>query len=66
MFTEYRTRRLAGEVADLNGKKAKVTFRTCNNEQDLLNAVIVKLKRMGEWKGETPLQMVRQFKLHEQ
>ncbi|WP_146449900.1 phage integrase [Vibrio kanaloae] len=66
MFTEYRTRRLAGEVADLNGKKAKVTFRTCNNEQDLLNAVIVELKRMGEWKAENPLQMVRHFKLHEQ
>ncbi|MGI9888094.1 phage integrase [Vibrio chagasii] len=66
MFTEYRTRRLAGEVADLQGKKAKVTFRTCNNEQDLLNAVIVELKRMGEWKGENPLQQVRQFRLHEQ
>ncbi|MCL4166043.1 UNVERIFIED_CONTAM: hypothetical protein GTU68_030215 [Idotea baltica] len=66
MFTEYRTRRLAGEVADLKGKKAKVTFRTCNNEQDLLNAVIVELKRMGEWKGENPLLLVRQFKLHEQ
>jgi site-specific recombinase XerD len=34
-------------------------------EQDLLNAVIVELQRMGEWKGENPLQSVRQFKLHE-
>lgn len=65
MFTDYRTRRLAGEVADLNGRKVTVTFRTCNNEQDLLNAVIVELQRMGEWKGGNPLQSVRQFKLHE-
>ncbi|EOB4972178.1 tyrosine-type recombinase/integrase [Vibrio fluvialis] len=65
MFTEYRTRRLAGEVADLNGRKIAVSFRTCNNEQDLLNAVIVELQRMGEWKGENPLHSVRQFKLHE-
>ncbi|ELM6621514.1 tyrosine-type recombinase/integrase [Vibrio fluvialis] len=65
MFTQFRADRLAGEVADLQGRKSKVTFRTCNNEQDLLNAVIVELKRMGEWKGENPLAAVRQFKLHE-
>jgi len=65
MFTEYHARRLAGEVADLNGRKVEVSFRTCNNEQDLLNAVIVELQRMGEWKGENPLKAVRQFKPHE-
>ncbi|ELK3677265.1 tyrosine-type recombinase/integrase [Vibrio fluvialis] len=65
MFTQFRADRLAGEIADLQGRKSKVTFRTCNNEQDLLNAVIVELKRMGEWKGENPLAAVRQFKLHE-
>ncbi|MCG7499341.1 tyrosine-type recombinase/integrase [Vibrio sp. Of7-15] len=65
MFTEYRTRRLAGEVADLNGRKAKVSFCTCNSEQSLLNAVIAELQRMEEWKGLNPLSKVRQFKLHE-
>lgn len=65
MFTDYRTRRIAGEVADLNGRKVAVTFRTCNNEQDLLNAVIIELQRMGEWKCENPLKSVRQFRLHE-
>lgn len=65
MFTDYRTRRLAGEVEDLNGRKIAVSFRTCNNEQDLLNAVIVEMQRTGEWKGENPLMSVRQFKLHE-
>lgn len=65
IFTDYRTRRIAGEVADLNGRKVEVSFRTCNNEQDLLNAVIVELQRMEEWKGENPLKAVRQFKLHE-
>ena len=65
MFAQFRADRLAGEIADLQGRKTKVTFRTCNNEHDLLNAVIVELKRMGEWKGENPLSAVRQFKLHE-
>lgn len=31
----------------------------------MLNAVIVELQRMGEWKGENPLHSVRHFKLHE-
>lgn len=65
MFTQYRAARLAGEIPDLKGVKRKVSFRTCNNEHDLLNAVIVELKRMGEWKGENPLSAVRQFRLHE-
>ncbi|MGT0150108.1 phage integrase [Vibrio metschnikovii] len=65
MFTEYRSARLSGDIADLKGRKSAVSFRTCNNEQDLLNAVIVELKRMGEWKGENPLDSVRQFRLHE-
>ncbi len=65
MFTEYRTKRLAGDIADLNGRKVGISFRTCNNEQDLLNAVIIELQRMGEWKCENPLKSVRQFRLHE-
>lgn len=65
MFSDYRSRRLAGEVEDLNGRKIAVSLRTCNNEQDLLNAVIVELQRTSEWKGENPLMSVRQFKLHE-
>lgn len=65
MFAEYRTARLTGDIPDLKGKKRAVSFRTCNNEQDLLNAVIVELMRMGEWKADNPLQAVRQFRLHE-
>lgn len=48
MFADYRTRRLAGKVLDLYGRKVEATFSTCNNEQDLLNAVIVELQRMCE------------------
>lgn len=65
MFAEYRTARIAGKISDLNNKKAEVSFRTCNNEQDLLNAVVVELQRMGEWKCDNPLKQVRQFKLPE-
>lgn len=64
-FLEYRTARLAGQVTNLSGKKEPVSFRTCNIEHDLLNAVINELRRMEEWKCENPLQSVRQFKLHE-
>lgn len=42
------------------------SFRTCNIEQDLLNAVIAELIRMEEWKAPNPLSSVRQFKLHEE
>ncbi|OEF10829.1 phage integrase [Aliivibrio logei] len=66
MFTEYRTTRLAGEIADLNNRKVAVSFRTCNIEQDLLNAVIAELIRMEEWKSPNPLASVRHFKLHEE
>ncbi|KKD01413.1 tyrosine-type recombinase/integrase [Photobacterium halotolerans] len=65
MFTEYRAARLAGDIANLQGKKTAISYRTCNIEQDLLNAVIVELQRMGEWKGDNPLTAVRQFRLHE-
>ncbi|NAW87761.1 tyrosine-type recombinase/integrase [Photobacterium halotolerans] len=65
MFTEYRAARLAGDIADLQGRKTAIAYRTCNIEQDLLNAVIVELQRMGEWKGDNPLTAVRQFRLHE-
>ncbi|UTT84282.1 tyrosine-type recombinase/integrase [Vibrio pelagius] len=65
MFTEYRAGRLSGDIKSPNHKKDTVSFRTCNNEQDLLNAVISELIRMEEWKGPNPLTAVRQFKLHE-
>lgn len=66
MFTEYREKRLAGEIADLNGRKQAVSFRTCNVEQDHLNAMITELIRMDEWKGENPLRTVRHYRLHEE
>lgn len=66
MFTEYREKRLAGEIADMNNRKVAISFRTCNTEQDHLNAVITELIRLEEWKGPNPLTSVRQFKLHEQ
>lgn len=66
MFTEYREKRLAGEIADLNGHKQAVSFRTCNTEQDHLNAVITELIRMEEWKAPNPLKSVRQFRLQEE
>lgn len=63
--TDFRAKRLAGDIEDQQGKSSAVSFRTCNNEQDLMNAVIVELQRMGEWKSENPLKSVRQFRLHE-
>ncbi|MDD1794267.1 tyrosine-type recombinase/integrase [Enterovibrio sp. ZSDZ42] len=65
MYTDFRAKRIAGDIEDQQGKCSAVSFRTCNNEQDLMNAVIVELQRMGEWKSENPLKSVRQFRLHE-
>ncbi|HIF9546445.1 TPA: phage integrase [Photobacterium damselae] len=65
-FSEFREARMAGEIADLNGRKMKVSKRTCNNEQSLLNAVITELTRMGEWVLPNPLTTIRPFRLHEQ
>ncbi|MCD9491092.1 tyrosine-type recombinase/integrase [Photobacterium phosphoreum] len=65
-FTKFREQRMAGEIADMNGRKVAVSKRTCNNELSLLHAVFTELARMGEWKYPPPLITVRHFKLHEQ
>ena len=65
MFTEYRAARIAGAIPDLNNHYTAVSFRTCNIEQDLLNAMISELQRMEIWKAINPLQSVRHFRLHE-
>lgn len=65
MFIEFRSCRIAGTIPDSNHHYSSVSFRTCNNKQDLLNAVIAELQRMDIWKATNPLQNVRRFKLHE-
>jgi site-specific recombinase XerD len=54
-FTEYRTKRL----------KEGITANTLNHEHAYMRAVFNELIRLGHWKKENPLKLVRAFKLQE-
>jgi integrase len=55
MFTEYRTKRLA------DGSSAN----SMNHEHAYLRSVFNELSRLGLWKRENPLKLLRPFKLQE-
>jgi integrase len=55
MFTEYRTRRLSEGLS----------ANSLNHEQAYLRSVFNELIRMGLWKRENPLKLLRAFKLQE-
>lgn len=64
MFAQYRELRLKGKW---NAKgRGSPKQSTVNREQSYLHAVFSELKRLGEWKGENPLDGVRQFKESDQ
>lgn len=54
LFAEYRAKRLAEGTAGKN---------TLNREHAYLKSAINHLKRLGEWRGENPLEKVKQFKI---
>lgn len=72
-FTKYRSERLAGEHGRntpgngmRKGEKAKpVSANTLNHELAYLSAVFNELDRLGEWKGDNPLEKVRRLKFDE-
>lgn len=55
LFTEYRSRRLSEGVSK----------NTLNHEHAYMRAVFNELIRLGHWKKENPLKLVRAFKLQE-
>jgi integrase len=55
MFAEYRNKRLA----------AGLSANSMNREHAYLRSVFNELRRLGVWKGDNPLSLVRQFKVPE-
>lgn len=55
MFAEYRAKRLA----------AGITANNMNREQAYMRAVFNELIRLGHWKKENPLKVLRAFKIQE-
>lgn len=64
MFSRYREKRLKGEYARSNRVK-EVSPRTLNLELAYFRAVFNELNRLGEWKGENPLKIMRPFRTEE-
>ncbi|WP_091003354.1 MULTISPECIES: tyrosine-type recombinase/integrase [Pantoea] len=63
-FTDYREKRLSGKFARSSRVK-EVSPRTLNLELAYFRAVFNELTRLGDWKGDNPLQHVRPFRTEE-
>lgn len=55
LFARYRAKRLSEGISANN----------LNREHAYLRSVFNELRRLGQWKGENPLALVRQFKIEE-
>ncbi|GKW03042.1 integrase [Pectobacterium carotovorum subsp. carotovorum] len=64
MFSLFRKKRLSGEFSRTS-RIAQVTPRTVNLELAYFRAVFNELKRLGHWKHENPLEIMRPFKTEE-
>lgn len=64
-FTNYRQKRLSGELLRTKSKKI-VSKRTLNLELVYFRSVFNELKRLGEWNRSNPLENIKQFKTTEQ
>ncbi|QKJ57606.1 phage integrase [Serratia fonticola] len=64
MFSVYRKKRLSGELSRTT-RVEKVSPRTVNLELAYFRAVFNELKRLGHWKNDNPLDLMRPFKSEE-
>lgn len=64
VFTDYRKRRLNGELYRTDNVKT-VSLRTLNLELVYIRAMFNELKRLGEWDRPNPLENIKQFKTDE-
>ncbi|MFM2607249.1 tyrosine-type recombinase/integrase [Vibrio chagasii] len=67
VYSEFRSRRMSGEfiLVDARWQKGAPSIATLNSELARFKAMFSKLKELGEWKGQNPLEEVRPFKDHE-
>lgn len=64
-FTEYRSKRLSGEIYRTERVKT-VSQRTLNLELTYVKAMFNELIRLGEWTLKNPVGRIRQFRIDEQ
>lgn len=64
LFTDYRKRRMSGELYRTDSVKT-VSLRTLNLELVYLRAMFNELDRLGEWNKPNPVQNIKQFRLDE-
>lgn len=64
MFSIYRKKRLSGELSRTS-RVDKVSPRTVNLELAYFRAVFNELRRLGHWKNDNPLELIRPFKSEE-
>ncbi len=64
MFSTYRKKRLSGELSRTS-RVDKVSPRTVNLELAYFRAVFNELRRLGHWKNDNPLELIRPFKSEE-
>lgn len=67
VYSEFRSRRMSGEFifVDARWQKGAPSIATLNSELARFKAMFSKLKELGEWKGQNPLEEVKPFKDHE-
>lgn len=64
-FTEYRSKRLSGEIYRTERVQV-VSKRTLNLELSYVNGMFNELIRLGEWTLKNPVERIRQFRIDEQ
>ena len=64
-FTDYRAKRLNGEIYRTDRVKT-VAPRTLNLELAYIKSMFNELIRMGEWTHKNPVERIRQFRIDEQ
>ena len=64
-FTDYRSKRLNGEIYRTDRVKT-VAPRTLNLELAYIKSMFNELIRMGEWTHKNPVERIRQFRIDEQ
>lgn len=64
-FTDYRTKRLNGEIYRTDRVRT-VAPRTLNLELAYIKSMFNELIRMGEWTHKNPVERIRQFRIDEQ
>lgn len=67
LYADFRAKRMSGLLPFVSARwnKGAPSIATLNSELARFKAMFSKLKELGEWKGQNPLEEVKPFKDHE-